>query len=73
MFHARNIPKLPIYRPKYVPMMNKFFEKCMFNRLLNFLTKYSILNRNQFGFLNGISTEDTISDLMEYLYSCLTN
>ena len=62
------------YRPiSVLPMISKIFEKYIFNRLLNFLTKYSILTPNQFGFLNGISTEDAISNLMEYLYSGLNN
>ena len=58
------------YRPITVlPLFSKIFEKCMSARLTKFLTKFSLITPNQFGFVKGLSCFDAISSLMEYLYS----
>ena len=39
------------YRPVSVlPVFSKFLERIVYNRLINFLNKYDILSRNQYGF-----------------------
>ena len=39
------------YRPVSVlPVFSKFLERIVYNRLINFLNKYDILFRNQYGF-----------------------
>ena len=51
-----------------LPTSNPF---CMSQRIINFLTKFSILSPSQFGFLRGKSTTDAFVKVTEYVYSCL--
>ena len=45
------------YRPVSVlPVFSKFLERIVYNRLLDFLNKYDILSRNQYGFRKNYST-----------------
>ncbi len=45
------------YRPiSVLPILSKVVEKCIFNRLINFIEKYYILSDNQFGFRQSYST-----------------
>lgn len=45
------------YRPiTLIPILSKVFEKAMHYRLMNYLTKYNIINDNQNGFQKGKST-----------------
>lgn len=49
------------YRPiSVLPVIAKILEKLINNRLKKFLTENSLLSNNQFGFRNGISTEDAV-------------
>ena len=60
------------YRPiSVLSILSKIFEKCLYSRLINFFTLNSIITPNQFGFLKGKSTEDAVSDLVNFLYSSL--
>ena len=62
------------FRPiSLLPFMSKIFEKCLYNRLLNFLSDNQILNQNQYGFLRGKSTEDAMVDLMKHLHQSLNS
>ena len=52
------------YRPiSLVPVMGEIFEKVMYNRVSNFLTRFNILGKSQYGFQKQKSTEDAIMDL----------
>ena len=46
---------------------NKVFEKLIYNQLYNFLEKYSILCKYQFGFKKGCSTEQAILEITDSL------
>ena len=60
------------YRPiSLLPFFSKIIERSIYNRIYNFITKYSIITKKQFGFLKNISTETAISHLTEYLYDAL--
>ena len=49
------------YRPiSTLSSFRKVFEKLIYNQLYNFLEKYSILYKYQFGFRKGYSTEQAI-------------
>lgn len=49
------------YRPvSLISNFAKVFEKCLKERLYEFLKQYDILSKNQFGFLPGCSTEDAL-------------
>ena len=54
------------YRPiSLLSIINKIFEKALYNRLLNFLETNNIINHNQFGFRKGHSTELAIAKFYE--------
>ena len=56
------------YRPiSILSQFNKIFEKALHLRLMNFLEKYRILSRKQFGFQKQHSTQHAIVDLKECL------
>ena len=49
------------YRPiSLLSSISKLFEKCIKIRLINFLEKHNILSEKQYGFRNGLSTDDAI-------------
>lgn len=56
-----------------LPPISKIFEKIVHKRLLNFLIKYKILNKNQYGFLKNKSTTDALHTIFDQLYSGLNN
>lgn len=52
------------YRPiSLLPSLSKIFEKCIKNRLVNFLEKHKLLCNNQYGFRNNISADDAIMNV----------
>lgn len=52
------------YRPiSVLPALSKIIEKLTNTRLVNYFNKYNILSDTQFGFRQGVSTEDAISAL----------
>lgn len=54
------------YRPiSLINNLAKIMEKIIKKRLVSYLNKHRIINRNQYGFKSGISTEDAISDFLE--------
>lgn len=48
--------------------VGKIIEKLLKVRMMNFLEKNKILSKNQFGFRQGLSTEDAIKALTAKLY-----
>ena len=62
------------YRPiSLLPIMSKIFEKCIFERIYSFVTRFSLITPCQFGFLRGLSTQNAIVSLTEYLYETLNS
>ena len=60
------------YRPiSLLPMLSKIFEKLMYARLIDFLSKHNILYENQFGFQSNLSTEFAVSKLLNYIIETL--
>ena len=52
------------YRPiSLTSQFAKLLEKCIFSRMDSFLSKYSIINKKQYGFRKGISTESAVSQI----------
>lgn len=52
------------YRPiSVLPSISKILEKLINNRLLNYLNKYNLISKSQFGFRQGLSTEDAVTAL----------
>ena len=72
IYKKGEISDISNYRPIAVlPYMSKIIEKCLCNRLFDFLDKNMILSNSQFGFRPKYSTVDAISELVEHLYDSL--
>lgn len=62
------------YRPiSLLPVFSKVFERILYNRLLQFLDKCNILNRNQFGFRKGRSTTCAVFEFTDSVLKALDN
>ena len=60
------------YRPiSILPVFSKIFERCLAQRLLNFMQQFNLISPHQYGFLKGKSTSDAFLKLTEYIYKCL--
>lgn len=51
----------------------KIFEKCLKDRLVEFLHCNNILSKRQFGFTSGLGTADAIYEVVKNITSCLDN
>jgi hypothetical protein len=51
----------------------KIVEKVMFNRLVNNLNKYAIINPSQYGFQKNLSTDNAIYALLNEVLTALNN
>ena len=62
------------YQPiPLLPLFSKILEKLMYNRLLSFLNKCKIMNKNQFGFRNNHSTYMALLIMLENIRNALDN
>lgn len=62
------------YRPiSVLPSISKILEKLINKRLLNYLKKFNILSKSQFGFRTGMSTEDAVAALTSVVAETLDN
>ena len=62
------------YRPiSLPPLFSQILEKLMYNRLLSFLNKCKIINKNQFGFRNNHSTYMALLIMLENVRNSLDN
>jgi len=77
--HFRIAQIIPIYKSgskqcceNYRPIsltnnFSKIFEKCFKKRLTDFIDKHQLISNRQFGFRNGLSTEDAITFLTDQI------
>ena len=57
------------YRPiTTLSIFSKIFEKLVHKRLVKFIDKYEIINKNQFGFQKSKSTSDAILEFLDNVY-----
>jgi len=62
------------YRPiSLTSSFSKIFEKCLKTRIVSFLDKYSLLSKKQFGFRQGLNTENAIVSLTDGIMSNFEN
>lgn len=62
------------YRPiTLIPVISKIFEKVMYAKISNFITKHSILKDEQFGFRKNKSTSSACFMLTKLITDCLNN
>jgi len=60
------------YRPiSMLSNFSKIFEKIIKARLIEFLEKNNLLSKNQYGFRPGLSTENALYKVTQFLYSNL--
>lgn len=56
------------YRPiSILPSISKIIEKILNKQLKGFLNKHRIIAKNQYGFKAGVSTEDAVLDLTQFV------
>ena len=54
------------FRPiSLLPQIAKIYDKAIKYRLNNFLGKYNIINKSQYGFRSGLSTFDALADVIK--------
>ena len=64
--NSGNKEEISNYRPiSLINNLGKIFEKCIKDRLINFLSSNNILSENQFGFAEERSTADTMYELIK--------
>ena len=74
VYKAGDSQAISNYRPiSVLPLLSKIFERCMANRMLNYIDKYILLSPNQFGFRRKKSTLDALICLTEYIYNSLND
>lgn len=62
------------YRPiSIISNFAKILEKLLKKRLCSYLSKFNILDKAQFGFLENLGTEDAISRVLDDIYSNINN
>ena len=62
------------YRPiSILPKLSKIVEKCLKSRLLHYFYRNNLFNTVQFGFLEGMSTQDALLYVTEKIYNNLHN
>ena len=62
------------YRPiSILPKLSKIIEKCLKSRLLHYFYRNNLFNTVQFGFLEGMSTQDALLHVTEKIYNNLHN
>lgn len=62
------------YRPiSLITNITKIVEKCIKSRIIEFIEKYNIISKNQYGFRAGYNTQDAASELTSKIYKALDN
>ena len=62
------------YRPiSILPSFSKIFEKLVYNRLMNYLNKYFVLSKNQYGFRSNYSTSLAILEMVDKISEAIDN
>ena len=61
------------YRPVCsLSSFSKFFERIVYNRMLQFIEKHDILSKTQFGFRKNVSTETALINFIDFVHKGLT-
>jgi len=74
IFKAGDKSNISNYRPiSVLPSFSKIFEKIVYNRLLNYLTKHSILYKHQYGFRSNHSTSMAVLEMLDKITDAMDN
>lgn len=72
IYKSGNIEDINNYRPiSVLSVIAKILEKLLNTRLISYLTKYNILSNAQFGFRNGVCTENAVTSLTAHVITNL--
>lgn len=72
IFKSGDKTNMSNYRPiSTLSNYSKIFEKIIKVRLISFLEKYHLLSKNQYWFRTGLSTENALYKVTQFLYSAL--
>ena len=72
LYKANDKQDITNYRPiSILHPISKIFERIIFKQLLGFLNKFSLLNKNQYGFRPHRSTTQAILDNLNFIYENL--
>ena len=72
IFKKGDTQNMSNYRPiALLPTLSKIFERCIADRLTDFLYKSEAIYAQQFGFVKGRSTTHVFIVFTEYIFSCL--
>jgi hypothetical protein len=72
IFKKGNKTQANNYRPiSLLSIFSKLLEKCIKNRICNFLEENNLLSKNQFGFRSQIGTEEAILKVTTKIYSSI--
>ena len=71
-FKAGSEKETKNYRPiSVLPLLSKVFERCIYCRLVAFLSENNVLSDHQYGFRKGRNTSDALIGVIEYIYKQL--
>ena len=74
LFNCGDRKILSNYRPiSMLTNFSKIFEKIIKTRLISYLENNNLLSKNQFGFRPGLSTENALYNVSQFLYDSLDN
>ena len=74
IFKNGQATKISNYRPiSVLPSFSKVFEKLVYNRLMKYLTKSSVLYDHQYGFRSNLSTSMAILEMVEKITDAIDN
>lgn len=74
LFKSGDKASMNNYRPiSMLSNFSKIFEKIIKIRLIDFLEKNSLLSKNQYGFRPGLSTDNALYQVTQYIYGNLDN
>lgn len=72
VYKSGNRDEVSNYRPiSVLPSIAKILEKLINKRIVNYLNKFNILAKTQFGFRKHLSTEDAVTDLTDLIVNKL--
>ena len=72
IFKKGDTQNMSNYRPiALLPTLSKIFERCIADRLTDFLYKSEAIYAQPYGFVKGRSTTNAFIEFTEYIYSCL--
>lgn len=71
--HKKNaVDDISNYRPiSLLSTLSKVIEKLVFNRMLDYLNRFSLITESQHGFRLNRSTNTAACDLLSFVYDCL--